>query len=386
MWILYLLGLYVLLLIFVHFSNLSEANAKAKAGALLLKEKLAAKIAELEKNVDKIVAEKSMGFPWVAEVLSQYIEQVDLDIAKRLEHKRPRAPVEAKRIREIAKEKKLLKKELVITHNFVKYYESLFPWLTEYVGENLDDLIKQVTTNEKKIDDEIDPVQAYMPQAEYNALSTIDRNQKALDRYLASRKESWQIGRDYERYIGYLYENDGYDVVYQGIELGLEDLGRDLICTKHHLIEIVQCKCWSRNKTIHEKHINQLFGTTVQYFITTETRNKNLSLSLFTETLKNGNLRATFVTSTSLSETAKDFALALGINVKQQFPLTSYPVIKCNINPSTHEKIYHLPFDQQYDRTKIIKTKGELYASSVAEAERLGFRRAWRWRGDKTQN
>jgi hypothetical protein len=45
------------------------------------------------------------------------------------------------------------------------------------------------------------------------------------------------------------------------------------------------------------------------------------------------------------------------------------------------EKIYHLPFDQQYDRTKIIKSKGEFYAKTVIEAELRGFRRAHRWRG-----
>jgi len=39
-------------------------------------------------------------------------------------------------------------------------------------------------------------------------------------------------------------------------------------------------------------------------------------------------------------------------------------------------KIYHLPFDQQYDRTKIIPDKGEKYVYTVAEAEKAGFRRA----------
>jgi hypothetical protein len=46
------------------------------------------------------------------------------------------------------------------------------------------------------------------------------------------------------------------------------------------------------------------------------------------------------------------------------------------------EKIYHLPFDQQYDRTKIRPGTGEKYAYTVAEAENDGFRRAWKWRPD----
>ncbi|MEY3495804.1 MAG: hypothetical protein RJA80_26 [Actinomycetota bacterium] len=38
--------------------------------------------------------------------------------------------------------------------------------------------------------------------------------------------------------------------------------------------------------------------------------------------------------------------------VIQEKQLKQYPVIKCNI-ASNGEKIYHLPFDQQYDKTLI---------------------------------
>jgi hypothetical protein len=53
-------------------------------------------------------------------------------------------------------------------------------------------------------------------------------------------------------------------------------------------------------------------------------------------------------------------------------------MVKCNIAHNTEEKIYHLPFDQQYDRVKI-SLPGE-FSKTVAEAESRGFRRAWRWR------
>jgi hypothetical protein len=56
-------------------------------------------------------------------------------------------------------------------------------------------------------------------------------------------------------------------------------------------------------------------------------------------------------------------------------------MIKCNINQGTKEKIYHLPFDQQYDRTKILPELGEFYADTTAEAEEKGFRRAFRFSG-----
>jgi len=41
-------------------------------------------------------------------------------------------------------------------------------------------------------------------------------------------------------------------------------------------------------------------------------------------------------------------------------------------------KIYHLPFAQQHDRTKIGSSTGKFYATSVAEAEKHGFRRVLR--------
>ena len=48
------------------------------------------------------------------------------------------------------------------------------------------------------------------------------------------------------------------------------------------------------------------------------------------------------------------------------------------------EKIYHLPFDQQYDKTKLEKKYGEFYCKTVKEAEDSGFRRAFRHQLKKT--
>ena len=64
-----------------------------------------------------------------------------------------------------------------------------------------------------------------------------------------------KIGRLYERYVGYIWEMKGYNVDYVGIFKGYEDLGRDLICHKGNEIVVIQCKNWSRFRTIYEKHI-----------------------------------------------------------------------------------------------------------------------------------
>jgi hypothetical protein len=45
--------------------------------------------------------------------------------------------------------------------------------------------------------------------------------------------------------------------------------------------------------------------------------------------------------------------------------------------------IYHLPFDQQYDKIKMDFDAGDRYLRTISEVESAGFRRAKRWMGDK---
>jgi hypothetical protein len=248
-------------------------------------------------------------------------------------------------------------------------YEFHFPWLTE-----LRDFEEETSyvEGEPDLDDTAedgggakpDPAQRWLSKAEYAALAEAERNQRALDRYLASRKTPWQVGRDYERYIGYLREQAGARVAYQGIFAGLDDLGRDLICETADGVEVVQCKRWAKRKTIHEKHVFQLFGTVVAMRI--EHPGEAIT--------------GTFTTTTMLSERAHQFAAQLGIRVEEDVLLAEYPHIKCNVGRDGR-RIYHLPFDQQYDTTLIEPEKGEHWVATVAEAEELGFRRAWRWKG-----
>jgi hypothetical protein len=87
-------------------------------------------------------------------------------------------------------------------------------------------------------------------------------------------------------------------------------------------------------------------------------------------------------TSTKISETAAEFARLLSIEINENKKFENYPAIKCNISTSK-ERIYHLPFDQQYDNVQITIRTGEFYAATIEEAEAQGFRRAFKWRGAK---
>jgi hypothetical protein len=204
----------------------------------------------------------------------------------------------------------------------------------------------------------------------FAALSEIQKSQRALDYYRFRRKKTkWEIGRDYEMSVGYELQQKGYDITYYGIEKTLEDMGRDLIATNDNEVLVVQCKYWSETKLIHEKHIAQLFGTAIMYRL----QNR-------------GDLREVkplFVTKTSLSETAMKFAEALTVDIWANHQMTEYPMIKCKVGRSESgesTRIFHMPLDQQYDRTIIDTKNGDQRAFTVQEAYDAGFRHAYRWR------
>ncbi|KPQ43989.1 MAG: Restriction endonuclease [Candidatus Methanoperedens nitroreducens] len=338
-------------------------------------------VKEIKHDFDRIIDEKTIGFPWLADAIAQYYEMRDLKMADYLELKSHPATSSAIRVRKIAHEKRIIEEKFRITRNLIKYYENLFPWLPEFVGEDLDELIEQVNRNEETESTNDDPIKFFLTMGEYKNLSNIERNQLALDRYFAKKKSSWELGRDYERYIGYLYERDGFSVYYQGIEAGLEDLGRDLIAKKNNEVKIIQCKYWAQHKIIHEKHVCQLFGTTLKYWVEQKKSRQKQEMDFLMSLIKHDRINGVFYTSTGVSDVAKEFANELGIELHEKFPFKKYPSIKCNISKRTGEKIYHLPMDQQYDRIIIEENKNECRVETVAEAENLGFRRAYRWSG-----
>jgi len=237
---------------------------------------------------------------------------------------------------------------------------------------------KDIDTSEKedfeRIEDDESRAKSFLsPTDILTTRSESERNQRALDNYLKRNHSKSYIGKMYERYIGYIYEKEHYEVEYRGIEMGLKDGGIDLICRKNGLILLVQCKCWKQESTIYEKHICQLYGASRYYdkdHIQAEYKD-----GLFAN-VEWERVTPVFVCTNQLDDHAKEVAKKLGVSVSHIPLRKDYPMIKCNIN-SAGERIYHLPFDQMYDKTKICKTE-EFWAYTVKEAENKGFRRAKR--------
>ena len=311
-------------------------------------------------DIARILSEKSQSFPWLASLVADRNEACLLEVPSYLRSKDRPALSKADEIERLVRNDF---KQAVLKGKQAEYqlcfYESLFPWLLDF--KELPPAVASVCASDSTSGDEYDQLKKWLSPDEYHSLPEGARNQLALDRYYQRQKSNWEVGIEYERYIGYLCEQKGYQVFYSGAERKLADMGRDLILTKESHTILIQCKRWAQGKAIHENHVFQLAGSVFEY------------QALHSEEDVSG----VFVTTTDFSPIASLCAERLGIVLFPQIPFQPYPLIKCNI-AKDGAKIYHLPMDLQYDRVRITHP-GECYVSTVAEAEALGFRRAYRW-------
>lgn len=172
-----------------------------------------------------------------------------------------------------------------------------------------------------------------------------------------------ELGKRYERYIGYVYENLGYKVEFQGLKKGKKDRGIDLIAKKKKDILIIQCKRIRKDGFVRENTIQQLKGV-----VDTEKRKNPKKIVKGILYTVNDNLDQFASEELNYSD-LEHIVLAHPLN-------ENYPLIKCNISGKNKEKIYHLPHQALYDRIKIEINKGEKYVETEKEAIELGFRKA----------
>lgn len=316
-----------------------------------------------EKAVDRLLHDTELGSPWLAKQLSDLQNAYDSKVVDDLLRKSPPAKKAADKIQRYAKKNRALQKQVKQLEYQIGFYAAAFPWLDELSDVSPDELYREIQDSSDSTSESRDML-AWLSLEEYEKLPDVDKFQLAFERWRQKPKSKWEIGIGFERFVGYQYEMLGYSVVYNGARSGLADLGCDLIVRKGSNVTIVQCKRWAAEKTIHEKHIYQLYGTVAQY----QMEHPEFSVS------------GRFLSTCPLSDVARSLADFIGISYDDQYSIDdidTYPMIKCNISKAGH-KIYHLPIDQQYDTVAIKPGTGECYVSTVAEAEALGFRRAMR--------
>lgn len=271
-------------------------------------------------------------------------------------------------VRDLKKEYKTLCLKYKELEYKVDYIINTFPKISEYFDSDEDLISMGESFSYEELEDNRDRRKDYLSEEEYRSLNDSEKSQLALDRYIHSRsKTKWQIGRDYEMCCAFQLQNKGYMVELHGIKYLKNDLGRDLIASRNigglfgSQVYIIQCKYWSKERMIRENVIMQIFGSAYEYQLDEGSSWDREVIPVLM-----------IPPHSIVSDKAKLFASKLNVKI-WILAYEDFPRIKCNINNGN--KIYHLPFDQMYDRTEI-KNEGELYAYTVKEAESKGFRRA----------
>lgn len=320
---------------------------------------------EKERQLNQLL-KSSTPFKNVASMIADIETAILNERENYFKYKRHPSPKSVDEIRLLKKEMSQKITELKAKEYKYEFLITTYPELAKYIDNDADLMafVEDYSTY-NDFEESVDHSREYLSDKEWKSLSESERNQLALDRYIARRKKSkTQIGRDYEMACGYMYSTKGYTIEYIGIKYGCNDLGRDLIATKtdaasRNEILLIQCKCWNSEMPIRENVVMQLYGSAIEYEIQNQQSVKPILM---------------IPPFSKVSDTARRFAKHLKIDIIIQ-DFINFPRIKCNINGTN--KIYHLPFDQQYNRTEI-KNPGEFYAWTVNDAERRGFRRALR--------
>ena len=164
----------------------------------------------LKKNeFQKIINDEKIYKPYLAKIYADYEELLDNEIEHELRYKSRPALKAAEEISEIKKEKRMLNNKLKKLEYQNYIYEYAFPWLEEFkeIDEHEMEQILNITS-----DDEYERAKNYLSPDEYKNLPEKEKYQLWLTRYKNKKnKTKWEIGRDFERFVGYKYEMLGFD-------------------------------------------------------------------------------------------------------------------------------------------------------------------------------
>ena len=177
----------------------------------------------LHDGVIQMARERQIGFPWLAEAYDELFSLQEEELVSYLQNKKFPAEKAADVVREQSQLRRHAESQRRILEWQLRYYESIAPFLVE-LKQPVEDISDgdQDSSREYTAEELQDEAAKYLTKEEFRKLSLAQRDQLALDRFWQRRKSAWLIGRLYERYIGYLFEEKGYDVDYVGIFKGLE--------------------------------------------------------------------------------------------------------------------------------------------------------------------
>ena len=161
-------------------------------------------------DLSNIMAEKNIHFPWLATAFADYQELIGKREERFVRYKKHPAPSSADAVKAATARTKMAERNFRLLKYRLDFLEKFFPWIPEVAGDTLENILARndkIKSDDGKPEDVKDPVNQFISPEEYRALSPSRRNQLALDRWMSNRnKPIWEIGRIYERFVGYKYE------------------------------------------------------------------------------------------------------------------------------------------------------------------------------------
>jgi gas vesicle protein len=155
--------------------------------------------------------------PSIVEWASKIQEAIDAEITNALVQKDRPALKTAEEVKESRAIARNWKRTADILRNRVALYEAEAPWLVEFTDYTVEEIVeglRQEAGIQQALIAGSDPGRLFISTSEWASLSEAQRNQLALDRYWEFRqRNAWLAGIQYERFVGYSYEKNGFDVV-----------------------------------------------------------------------------------------------------------------------------------------------------------------------------
>ncbi len=169
------------------------------------------------------------------------------------------------------------------------------------------------------------------------------------------------IENRYALYVGYLYERMGWHVDYKGYRFGgnsieIAEEGERLICRKEDKAVIIQCRAWVKGEIVYLPFVHRLIALSVEF------KKDNPAFHVYGK----------FFTRYSFSARARSAAQRCHISLREQFPFSFFPYVKCKAGADGHN-VHYTPYYGEHFHTDIDPRNGDLFCWTEQQAIDLGF-------------
>ena len=147
-------------------SDAKETHQQEAARAKDLFDQTNSKNEFLITGLTRIIEQRKSQFPWLATAFADIGTLIVERDARFLESKKHPAKKSAEILREHGAFRREAEKGFRIARYRVEYYEKLFPWIADYVGDDVPDYAVDVSGAEIQTDD---PASNWLTKAEYEA-------------------------------------------------------------------------------------------------------------------------------------------------------------------------------------------------------------------------